>query len=81
MCVLAFIPSLHAQVALANEFPPFLDFMDQECGEELDGVIAALNRMISQADATLGCPVKAVSFHGDLREEDGLLIWEMIVDV
>jgi hypothetical protein len=40
-----------------------------------------LNEAIARVDEQMGTPFKAVSFHGDIQEEEGVLKWEMIVDV
>lgn len=73
---------LHAEVALAFKFPPLLKYIHQEpLQNSLDESIMALNRLITLADSEIGCPLKAVSFHGRLLEEAKLLNWEMIVDV
>jgi len=72
----------HAQVALAFKYPPLLAFLKPfQKVENLDELIIALNKLISQADSIIGCPFKAVSFHDVLTESNNQLIWEMIVDV
>jgi 2'-5' RNA ligase len=73
----------HAQLALAFKFPPLLDFSAEEIkNNTFDDIIVNLNDLIAKADAQLGCPFKAVSFHGELKEEkNGPITWEMIVDV
>lgn len=68
---------LHAQIALAFKFPPLLNFFFLEKPESLDQMITLLNRVISYADAEIGVPFKAVSFHGHFKNQQ----WEMIVDV
>ena len=75
--------SIHAQATLAFEFPYLLRLMNDDPKEEtLDDVIISLNEMVRKADAKVGCPFKAVSFHGELTEtSDNILQWEMIVDV
>lgn len=73
---------LNAQVALAFYFPPLLSYFSGIIDiEKLDDIIIDLNNIISRADQDIGCPYKAVSFHGDIQEEDHLLKWEMIIDV
>jgi RNA 2',3'-cyclic 3'-phosphodiesterase len=37
--------------------------------------------MVTASDVEVGCPFKAVSYHGEIHESNGLLQWEMIVDV
>lgn len=50
--------------------------------ENLDDVIIALNQIVSEADQAIGCPFKAVSFHGEIIINPNLpSTWEMIVDV
>ncbi len=73
----------NAFTALAFKFPPFLNFFTSvERLETLDDVIIALNVIVGTVDGAVGCPLKAVSFHGEIGVlEDSTLIWEMIVDV
>lgn len=72
----------HAQIALAFRFPPLISFMRNIEVNSLEEIIIYLNQLVTQADAELGCPFKAVSFHGNISEEpDKTLKWEMIVDV
>lgn len=72
----------HAQLALAWKFPPMLDYFSEDSVESLDELIMKLNALVSKADADRGCPFKAVSFHGDIETTaEGVLSWEMIVDV
>lgn len=72
----------HAFTALTFKFPLLLKY-HREISVEADfnDVIITLNEVITDCDSEIGCPVKAVSFHGDLRNENGVLQWEMIVDV
>lgn len=73
----------HAFAALAFKMPELLDyFMPGVAITELVDIIVLLNAIICQADAAIGCPMKAVSFHGEISvQPDSLLQWEMIVDV
>lgn len=73
----------HAAVALTFLFPPLLSFIsDKRKIEDLEDIIIDLNRMITKADLKQGCPLKAVSFHGELlKQEDQIYAWEMIIDV
>jgi len=73
----------HAQAALVFEFPSMLNYLPPvEPKSSLEDIIIALNAVVTAADKDIGCPFKAVSFHGDVVEdEDHLLTWEMIVDV
>lgn len=71
---------LHAQLALSFHFPLLLPYFDFSPVGTLDGAIEALNRIVAKADEEVGCPFKAVSFHGTIQEKE-CLEWEMIVDV
>lgn len=73
----------HAFTALAFKFPELLQFfISKESLQSLDQVIISLNEIIAKMDSAVGCPLKAVSFHGEITTlQDGLLQWEMIVDV
>lgn len=72
----------HAFAALAFKAPELLDYFLTGPVASLVDIIVLLNAIICQADAAVGCPMKAVSFHGEiLVEADSLLQWEMIVDV
>ncbi|NGX37113.1 MAG: RNA 2',3'-cyclic phosphodiesterase [Chlamydiae bacterium] len=71
----------HGALAMSFKFPPFLEFLKREEMRDLNHVIQALNLMISSCDLEMGCPFKAVSYHGKVKEEKGLLQWEMVVDV
>jgi 2'-5' RNA ligase len=73
---------LHAQFALSFKFPPFISYISKELSDSLDEIIIDLNETIAKADAEIGCPFKAVSFHGNIeKDENNILHWEMIVDV
>ena len=69
---------LHAQLALAFHYPQMIRYFDTRSIAELDEIVNALNAMIARADSEIGCPFKAVSFHGT---ENHTNEWEMIVDV
>ncbi len=71
----------HAQLALSFNFPPFVRFFSTAIPNSLDALISLLNQGIGRADQEIGCPFKAVSFHGELVKKETLLHWEMIVDV
>jgi 2'-5' RNA ligase len=73
----------HAFIALAFKSHSFLDFFIAEPSlQTLDELIIALNKVIASMDSVVGCPMKAVSFHGEVVAlHDSLLQWEMIVDV
>lgn len=73
---------LHAQIALAFKYPPLLRYVKNTPLEaNLDDIVIALNRLITRCDSEIGCPLKAVSFHGDVHVEQDVHQWEMIVDV
>lgn len=73
---------LHAFTSLAFKASEFLDFFKSpDSLNTLDDLIIALNAIIANVDGSVGCPMKAVSFHGDIVVNDSLLEWEMIVDV
>jgi 2'-5' RNA ligase len=73
----------NAETALAFTFPeltPF--FLNDMCPQNIPDIVRALNQMITCADSSIGAPCKAVSYHGNVTERiDGILEWEMIVDV
>lgn len=72
----------HAFAALAFKAPDLLDYFMAGPIASLVDIIVLLNAIICQADAAIGCPMKAVSFHGEIIvQPDSLLQWEMIVDV
>jgi len=73
----------HAFMALAFKHLDFLRFFIQEPSlNTLDDIIIVLNEIVGRADCEGGCPMKAVSFHGDINFlEDSTLQWEMIIDV
>ena len=73
----------HALSALAFKSPEMIKY-NQNTGElaTIDEVVIRLNQVVAKADAAVGCPFKAVSFHGEIvQEPDNILTWEMIVDV
>ena len=72
---------LHAQLALAFSFPPFLSFVAEGSPQSIEEIILELNGLVSRADAVIGVPFKAVSYHGNVVDCEGVLEWEMIVDV
>lgn len=72
----------HALLALAFKFPSLLEHLPPSADIlTLDEIIILLNDAIAQADQAIGCPFKAVAFHGDLNICNDILAWEMIVDV
>lgn len=71
----------HAQTALAFRYPALVRYMHPSAANHHDDIIMDLNEMIAKADADLGCPFKAISFHGKVEKRESSLQWEMIVDV
>lgn len=73
----------HAEIALAFRDPRILDFLPQgRNASSLSECVQLLNDTVCRADAEMGCPFKAVSYHGEITEKNpGILEWEMIVDV
>lgn len=72
----------HAEAALAFKFPAILNFLsDEKKFNGVEDMIIALNQLISRVDSEIGCPFKAISFHGSIKEVNQILEWEMIVDV
>lgn len=73
----------NAFTALAFKFPELLRYNNTSAIlSTIDEVVIQLNHRIAQADCAVGCPFKAVSFHGEIeKESNGTLTWEMIVDV
>lgn len=74
---------LNAFTALTFRFPPLLPFLPPQIPlfNDLDEIIILLNEVIGRSDASIGCPFKAISFHGKIEMRDRVLKWEMIVDV
>jgi len=73
----------HAQLALASAYPPFIGYFAKDPHvDTLEDLISDLNALISHTDSTIGCPLKAVSYHGDIKQgSKNVLEWEMIIDV
>jgi RNA 2',3'-cyclic 3'-phosphodiesterase len=84
---------LNAQIALCFKCPEMTSFVSifdengNECKlDDLDDVITALNKKITQIDEEVGCSVKAISIYSEMEErvitdDKKLLIWDMIVDL
>lgn len=74
---------VNAFTSLSFKAPELLDyFAPGDSLNTLDDLIILLNTVICQTDGAVGCPMKAISFHGKITTlPDGLLQWEMIVDV
>lgn len=72
---------LHGALALSFKYPPFFHFFQHHSFNTLDEVVQKLNAMVTSCDLKIGCPFKAISYHGNVIKEDHLFQWEMIVDV
>lgn len=74
---------VNALIALAFRSPEILSLVPDPIPffNDLDEIIIYLNEIIARTDAAVGCPFKAISFHGKIEQADQLLGWEMIVDV
>lgn len=74
--------ALHAYLALASKAPALLKFNFDFNNQSHEDLIASLNATLTKLDIEEGSPLKAVSYHGDIHTtSDGLLKWEMIIDV
>lgn len=73
----------NASIALAFQFPSILPYFTEIKNiEDLDDIIIYLNKAVTKADEIIGCPFKAVSYHGSVKQErEGVLNWEMVIDV
>ncbi len=69
--------------ALAFRCPDLLAYYKKETSiQSLEDIVILLNDAVSQTDRFVGCPFKAVSFHGEVSPfKTDLLQWEMIIDV
>jgi hypothetical protein len=70
-----------AFASLAFKAPELLGYFEpEEEIDSLDDIVVALNGMICRADAAIGCPMKAVSYHGEIQEvSTSFLEWEMMI--
>lgn len=71
----------HAQTALVFRYPQLLPYIRTGIIDNHDEMIIALNEIVTEADGSIGCPFKAISFHGHIEEKESVFQWEMIVDV
>jgi len=72
----------HAQIALTFAYPQILPFLRSYLRvKNLEEIIIELNQIIAKVDQELGISCKAVSFHGDVKRENEVFVWEMVVDV
>jgi hypothetical protein len=72
----------HASMALCFSHPAFLPYAQDRQTGELSSIIYHLNQQISLMDKEVGCPFKAISYSGKIKQDpDGVLNWEMIIDV
>lgn len=72
---------IHAALALAFQFPPLMNYLQETVVHGMDELIYQLNHLIARTDAAEGCPFKAVSYHCSMENRENILEWEMIVDV
>jgi len=74
---------LHAQIALCFPFPQILPYIEVgSLNSDLDDIVIHLNELVTKVDQEIGCPFKAVSFHGEVKQNgEGIFEWEMIIDV
>ncbi|MCI0382280.1 MAG: hypothetical protein L0207_04440 [Chlamydiae bacterium] len=73
---------LHAFLALCYTFPILTPYFKKIEVTDFEKIVSLLNNKIAKADAEIGCPLKAISYHGQMREkEKGMFEWEMVVDV
>ena len=72
---------LHALMALSDDYHALRPHLHQvECAQ-IEDVIIHLNKVLSFVDQEVGIGIKAVSFHAKISESNGILKWEMIVDI
>lgn len=73
---------VHAQAALAFAYPELVRYRTAvETVDSFEGIVRELNRMLQRMDVDQGCPLKAVTYSGEITEDNGVLSWEMIIDV
>lgn len=71
-----------ALLALAFRVPDLLMYRaPADPLESVEDIVRHLNRSITLMDVKQGCPLKSVSFSGEVKLLEEELIWEMIVDV
>lgn len=72
----------HAKIALFFDDPLYFPYVEfQKKVTSLDETVIALNDLIALCDKKIGSIYKAVSFAGELKKENSVYSWEMIVDV
>lgn len=72
----------HAAIALSFTFPEILPFISfDNASENTEDIVITLNEIVTHADKEIGCPFKAVSFHGKETKSENLIEWEMVIDV
>jgi RNA 2',3'-cyclic 3'-phosphodiesterase len=72
---------LHAVLALSFRLPSFISLMPPEQPTRLEEIVERLNRLVSRCDREEGCPFKAISMHGEVKQKENELEWRMVVDV
>ncbi len=68
----------NAQMALAFEFPSFIQHIELSEVESLDALIIELNHLIKRIDRNKKCPIKAVSMHDSATDND-ILEFQMLI--
>jgi len=73
----------NAFIALSFKERIFLNYYKElKNVSNIDDVIINLNELVTKAEIDgIHMPFKAISFHSDIKREDDILSWEMIVDV
>ncbi|NGX52137.1 MAG: RNA 2',3'-cyclic phosphodiesterase [Candidatus Anoxychlamydiales bacterium] len=73
----------NAFIALSFKETKFLSYYKElKNVSSIDDVIINLNDLVTKAEIDgIHMPFKAISFHSDIKREDNILSWEMIVDV
>lgn len=66
--------------ALCFTFPELLKYKPKT-PNKAEEIVPSLNLAIAHADSEIGCPFKAVSYHGEIKKKSEYYEWEMIVDV
>lgn len=71
----------NAQIALCYADEKMIPYVKELKVDSFDDVVIELNNINSKVDAEQGSSFKAISFHGTTAKENGLLTWEMFIDV
>ncbi|GAB4226070.1 MAG: hypothetical protein Tsb0021_01690 [Chlamydiales bacterium] len=72
----------NAFYALATKEPKLLHYESETAEiEKFEDIVRHLNALISRVDSKEGSSIKAISYHGRIKEKQQILDWEMIIDV